>query len=444
MASPSASASASAPAPGTRWRGPVVTVVAVVALVSVASLFIEWVEEPVDYGYGDDARRDPHLAAKQYLKASGHPVESVRGLGLLDALPPPTDLIVMSASRYALSARRVEGLRNWVYAGGHLIVVAEDFYDWEEERNPDALLEAFGFYLDHCATEEESEDIEGESTAADGATDSEDTEVANEATEGSSESETDLVLGELLREGFSGELPECWEGEGSQTTIFLDDGDTAAAEFYGCPVVVDSNEVVEAEGDLTGYVLYGDDFGEGKFVAATSLQIFENERIHCAEHAYLLGAFAIGRGKTWLLADPAVPGIASLAWAIAPASWLGAAVWIVLWAAARSLPIGVAPREAPTARRALEEHLDASADFYWRMGFAASSLAPLRTDILRRARLQYPAIESLAIDEQARWLSNYCGLPVERIGRALTHDPGDRRAEWVEIVQSLDELRRHL
>ncbi len=410
----------------------------VVLLLGIASRFVEWVDEPVDYGYGPEARSNPLLAAELLLEAAGKQAESVRGLDLLDALPPTTDLIVMSASRYALSARRVEALRDWVFDGGHLVVVAEEPYDWDEGSNPDSLLASFDFYLDRCADDadevEETAAEEGDDLAADA-----------EALDEEAEEEIEpIVLGELLREELSGELPVCWEDRDRLARITLADGRSGHGEFDTCPVLVDARVELEEDELATGYVVYGDDFGEGEFIAANTLGVFYNERIHCADHAYMLLDLARHREKIWLLADPAVPGIVQLAWAAAPISWAGFGVWIALWVAARSLPLGVAAPEASTDRRALIEQLEASADFSWRMGLGKQALEPLRADVIARARRHSPGIEHAASAAQVKRIAEITGVSLQRVHLALAVDPGDRRAQWSEIVRTLIALRRQL
>jgi hypothetical protein len=404
--------------------------------------FIEWTEETIDLGYQADARRNPMLAAEQYLETAGYDVESVHGLDLLDNLPSTTDLIVMSASRHALGRRRLQALQAWVHDGGYLVVMANDPVDADTHANPDALLEGFDMYVGDCSEPSMEDTTDAGEDAEAGAEISDEVDAAED--NGEIDSEALAVLGDFLAESLSGELESCWDVEGDTSTITLDGGGFALAEIPRCPRLYNMNEYVEEDALPTGYTYYEHNFGSGSFAASVTLDFLTNNRIHCADHAFLLEVLAQNRDKVWLLADPAVPGIAAIVIAAAPLTVASVGLWVLLWAASRSLVVGMGEAKPEPVRRELFEHLEASIQFLWRMGLAQQALAPLRRDVLRRARRVNTRIENATPENQSLILSEMTGLHPQRIHHAMVSDPADRRGHLIEILESLQHIRRQL
>ena len=67
--------------PGTvRWRGWVLAGGLFGCLALFVSYGIEWVEQEMDLGYGEEARRDRFLAASVFLEGQGIPSEAAPGI----------------------------------------------------------------------------------------------------------------------------------------------------------------------------------------------------------------------------------------------------------------------------------------------------------------------------------------------------------------------------
>ncbi|MCP4037485.1 MAG: DUF4350 domain-containing protein, partial [bacterium] len=347
------------------WLGGALALVLLLVFVSTS---VEWVEEAVDLGYSAEARRNPLLAAELYLKADGIEAESVTGLDILDDLPPPGDVLIMTASRRALSEARAGALETWVWEGGHLVVVAEGLYDMEADHNPDDLMGRFGLYLRDCdeaadldenplggvfdpdESEEQGDDsIQGDSDDAD-----------RDEQEGADEDPSTVEIGELIRQSLSAELPVCWDEDVDKSQVSIDGAPEAEIEMDSCQgIYAYGEEIPEDEDALVPQIAGGPD-GLGSFTAAGSLSILNNDRIHCADHAYLLGGLARRGGKTWLLADPDIPALTTLIWSAAPLLCTSFAIWLLVWAASRSLAVGLHARDGEPPRRELLEHLEAS------------------------------------------------------------------------------------
>jgi hypothetical protein len=101
---------------------------------------------------------------------------------------------------------------------------------------------------------------------------------------------------------------------------------------------------------------------------------------------------------------------------------------------------------APRARRQLQEHLRASADFMLRRNGQHSLLQALQQDILRRVRHRHPGFEQLGVAEQWLVLARLTGQPTRAISQAMSPRPKQRlsSAEFSRQVAQLQTLRNAL
>jgi hypothetical protein len=421
------------------WAG--LAAAALLALGLYASYGIEWVEQEVDLGYGEEATRNHYLAAELFLREQGSEVETVEGMAILESLPPPGDTLVITTTRRGLSERRVERLARWLETGGHLVVVAREHYDEETGKSLDPLLTRYGVHLLHPEPEEEEEagdDAEGEltSAAAEGETGSE--ELAEE--------DGEQRVGDILADALSGELSECWD-EGADLALFQSPEGAGALELE----LSGRHHLAHASGGRasealaeSGAQLVHLPIGEGWLTAATSLSIWKNRRIHCHDHAYLLWLLTQPAGKVWLLHDPEIPSLLALLGTAFPLTCAGAVALLLLWATAQSLRFGPMLPGAEGERRELLEHLEASAHFLWRRELLADALDALREEITQRAALQHGAWPRLNAAGRMGHLAELAELPPQDVHAALTLTPPLRRRELVHTMQTLQAIRRKL
>ena len=380
------------PEPVDRRR--VAITLAVVALVGGVAAWVywgaEWVVREVDRGYGEDALRNRYLAAELFLEIRGVDAETVTGLSLLDDLPDQNDLLILSSSRRTLSERRQRALEDWVHSGGHLMVVATELWDDEAEQSRDRLLDALGIRLYELWDETDEESLEEEGADEEATVEPEEkiADVLDE-TEAEEDSEApppeEVSFGDLI--SFTMEPYECSEDENEIATVgYADTGHTLKLELAremhleavdGLRFAIDSPEasqVVQAE------------IGDGLVTATTSLTPWQNTRIHCHDHAFLLWLLASDADKVWMLHDPDLPSFAAIVWGAFPLSCLAAMTLLVLWAASRTLRFGVPPARVEPERRELIEHLEAAAGFQWRSERLGPLIEEMRKAIRRKRR----------------------------------------------------------
>ena len=91
-----------------------------VALVAWFMQAIEWVEIEVPTPPRGEAARDRFYVAKQIARRLGAEVTTVRSF---ERLPPPGATLVLGSRRWNMFPGREAGLRRWIAAGGHLVVL---------------------------------------------------------------------------------------------------------------------------------------------------------------------------------------------------------------------------------------------------------------------------------------------------------------------------------
>lgn len=403
---------------------------------------IEWVERTLDVGYGEEARRNDFLAAERFLAARGIESETVSGLALLDALPPTDDLLILSAARESLSARRRRALVDWVEAGGHLLVVAHAPYDVEAQASRDPLLDELGVLLlpVEIGAPEEPEgapDAEVETTTG---------EVAGSqprvATPGEEprrgdppEGERDppRTLAELLERATAPD--RCRPlGEGVVTLETTDHG-PIRVELAGSHRLAVRREQDAASDTVDAAPRPADRViafarGEGRVVAVTSIRPFRNARIHCHDHAFFLATLVPPGAKVWMLHDPDVPSLAGLMLASLPLTTGLGLLLVLLACSAASLRFGVAPPPGDPPRRELREHLEASVAFLVRHHAVAPLFERLRADLARRAP-----------EDPRRWAAR-AHLSHEDAMRGLAPDPPRSQREILRRARVMLRMRR--
>ena len=101
---------------------------------------------------------------------------------------------------------------------------------------------------------------------------------------------------------------------------------------------------------------------------------------------------------------------------------------------------------APKARRQLQEHLQASADFLLRRSGQGTLLQALQSDVQRAARRRHPGFEHLESAQQWQVLERLTRQPSHVIRQALGPLPEKRlsSADFSREVANLQTLRNAL
>ncbi|MGF6095546.1 DUF4350 domain-containing protein [Pseudomonas sp. 18175] len=355
-------------------------------------------EEVIDRGPSPEALANPYLAAEHFLRQQGLVVEHANSLERLATLPSKGNSLLLLGERSNMSPRQAEQLLAWVKAGGHLLLVAEALWDEETGKSGDLLLDRLHIY--QTLSDEPDEPAPTRKKTA-----------------------PDL------------------------TKLYVDN-ETAPAYFnFDTDFnLTDPRHLAQfSANSANSSHLMQLNLGEGRVTIITDSDLWKTPGIGKHDNAWLLWYLGLGTAVT-LLFNSDVDDLLTLLIRYFPQALvtLAALIGLALWhVGMRQGPIQ-AP--APKARRQLQEHLKASADFLLRRKGQGTLLQALQRDILRAARRRHPGFEHLENAEQWQVLEHLTHQPSHVISQALGPLPAKRlsSADFSRQVACLQTLRNAL
>lgn len=355
-------------------------------------------DEVVDRGPSPQARANPYLAAEYFLRQQGLTVEQANGLERLGTLPANGNSLLLLGERSNMTPRQVEQLLEWAKSGGHLLVVAEALWDEETGKSGDLLLDRLGI---HQAMSDASD-----------------------------------------------EPPAARRKKAPDLTKFYVDNETAPAYFS-----FDTDFNLTDPGHLAQFSansaqsshLMQRDLGRGTVTVVTDSDLWKTPGIGKHDNAWLLWYLTQGTGVT-LLFSSHVDSLLTLLMRYFPQALVAFVALIALAVWQAGMRQGPIQAPAPKARRQLQEHLKAGADFLLRRGGQGTLLQALQRDIQRAARRRHPGFEHLDTAQQWQVLERLTRQPSHVISQALGPLPAKRlnSADFSRQVACLQTLRNAL
>lgn len=328
-------------------------------------------DEVVDRGPSPDARANPYLAAEHFLRQQGLAVEHANGLERLADLPAKAHSLLLLGERSNMTPRQVEQLLEWTQAGGHLLLVAEALWDEEAGKSGDLLLDR-------------------------------------------------LNIHQALSETFDDPAPPRKKPAPDLTKLYVDN-ETAPAYFsFDTDFnLTDPKHLAQfSANSARSSHLMQLDLGQGRVTVITDSDLWKTADVGKHDNAWLLWYLNQGTDVT-LLFNSDTDDLLTLLIRHFPQALVAlvALVALALWQAG----MRQGPIQAPVAkaRRQLQEHLRASADFLLRRSGQGTLLQALQHDILRAARRRHPGFEHLDTVEQSRVLEYLTRQPPYIISQAL-------------------------
>lgn len=363
------------------------SVVVALVLVCVLAMLAAWfwvsferVPVTVEGGPERAARTNPFLAAERLLDEIGYPASAH---ARLSELPPTDTALLMPGSRRKLPLPMLRQLTDWVSGGGHLLVSAQASRDG---ARADPLVEGYGVHVDQDAEAQEEADAEpGE------------------------------ALGSLAVE-FSGTM---------RLRASRSDAEVLAGDAHGARVVS-----VPA--------------GRGRLTVATDYEFASNRSIGRHDHAvFLVRLIELHAARAaWLVHGDEVPGLWERLRADAWQAMGSIGVLLVLWIWSQSVRFGPLLAQAGPVRRRLLEHIEASGRFMWRRGKADALLQTVRESLLRSIEFRHPGWSGS--ERLYRRLEEMSGLPMATVQAALETHQVKHEQRFVQIIRTLETLRKKL
>ena len=355
-------------------------------------------DEVVDRGPSPEALGNPYLAAEHFLREQGLVVDHANGLERLSDLPPKDRSLLLLGERGNMTPRQVDQLLDWAKSGGHLLVVAEALWDEATDKSGDLLLDRL--YIHQTLSDEPDQ------------------------------------------------LAPARKKKGPDLTKLYVDNETAPAYFsFDTDFnLTDPKHLAQfSANSAKSSHLMQLNLGQGNVTVVTDSDLWKTPGIGKHDNAWLLWYLNQGTHVT-LLFNSDVDDLFTLLMRYFPQALaaLAALIALALWQA--GMRQGPLQAPAPRARRQLQEHLEASADFLLRRSGQAPLLHALQRDILRAARRRHPGFEHLDTAEQWQVLEHLTRQPSHVISQALGPLAAKRlsSADFSRQVACLQTLRNAL
>lgn len=355
-------------------------------------------DEVVDRGPSPEALGNPYLAAEHFLRQQGLAVERASGLERLSDLPPKGRSLLLLGERDNMTPRQVDQLLDWAKSGGHLLVVAEALWDEETAKSGDLLLDS-------------------------------------------------LHIQQTLSDESEQPAPARKQKKPDLTKLYVDN-ETAPAYFsFDTDFnLTDPKHLAQfSANSARSSHLMQLNLGQGRVTVVTDSDLWKTPGIGQHDNAWLLWYLNQGTDVS-LLFNSDVDDLFTLLMRYFPQALvaLAALIALALWQA--GMRQGPIQAPAPRARRQLQEHLQASADFLLRRSGQGTLLHALQRDILRAARRRHPGFEHLNTADQWQVLEHLTRQPSHVISQALGPLAAKRlsSADFSRQVACLQTLRNAL
>jgi hypothetical protein len=402
----------------TAWkaRPPLLWATAAAALVVAAAVLLLLRDDrPTDtvVSFSREALQEPFLAAHQFLGGEGVVLELRRGLRLPGPLPRTDRTLMITGIRQIQTDPAAEALLGWIDRGGHLLVVANSYWDDDTGTSGNVLLDRLGVRLQRAQPAEVPVGLE------------------------------EPVPDELrhFRMMARGPLADCGPAAGVLEVAIA--GAPAPAHALlpwrrRLAAVPSDMEWATLGANRAGTQIMQSRLGAGLVTVMTSAELWRNDYIHCHDHAYLLRQLS-GGAVTWV-DRVAMASLPQLLWQRFPVVLLALALVLLLFLWHLLVRPGPVLPTGQPARRALLDHVDGVARFFWQQRATAALLAPLQREvadgIARRARHSGSDRERTLRD-----LAVECGLTPGEAAQAVASMHTPRPQEFTRTVEILKLLR---
>jgi len=349
---------------------------------------------------------NPYLAIEHFLKKQGMSIRrSTRLKSALRTPPAGKTLLLLAEGRSSMTRQQTEQLLQWTGFGGHLVVVAERIWDEKKGQSGDLLLDSLGI------EQYRSKDLAEEKPA-------------------NKKAERYPKLTKLYL-----------ENETSPAYISFD------TRYHLFDAQDRTHAWANSGGGITHMLQLH--YGDGLITVLTDPWIWNNDNIGQYDNAWLLWYLTQDHKEVTLLdqlkAKQNQPSLIDALLQYFPEALAALALLLalILWhQAQRQGPLLPA---ASRARRQLEEHLRASADFLHRQQGHAHMIQMLQQDIEKRAAERQPGFAALTNLARQKVLAQLAGTSLDEV-RAAMQPPAERpsAADFSHQVKDLQTLRNAL
>lgn len=384
-----------------RWPAALAALLALGLAATLLLSRLQPYQETVERGPSAKVRANPYLAAEKFLRQEGIVLQPAENLEASVRQPGRNHTLLLLADRSQMTSAQAERLLKWTARGGHLVFVAERLWDEQSGRSGDPLLDQLGIRQ---------------------------------------------YLSDTLQVGASNAAPQSADPPPKLAKFYMDHKQTPALLAFDdrFHLYDPHNHGTAWANSATATHLLQLAHGAGSVTVLTDSWIWQNAKIGEHDHAWLL--WYLTRGRQVILLHRNTPDtLPQLLLRHFPQALLALALLLALGLWRAGMRQGPLQSGGTPARRQLEEHLRANADFLLRHCGQNGLLQSLQTEILQRAQHRHPDLARLTEEEQWQRLALLCRRPPEQIRAAMQPVSGHRSAiEFTRQVADLQSLRNAL
>ena len=348
-------------------------------------------EVEVETGFSIEARKNPFLALTLFLQQQNVSVELKKDFSYLDNTIHPNDTVIITNSRRLLSTQRLNRLREFVKAGGHLILNATDTFNDERNSSGGPFLDELGCRLYYDQTNDKDDGEES--------------------------------ISEFSFEGFE------------QTT---------RVDFNPYYYLLDASgqSTFSSSDDKLDHMLQYS-YGNGLITIISDIKFLYNHSIEDEDHAMFIWQLTQGARKIWLFYDSQMPTLMTLLWQQASSFVISLMLLIALVFWYQQIKTGPVFPQFNLSRRELLQHISAAAQFKWQYNNKTPLLQPVREDIYHLLRRRINKFDQQASKEQIHWLNQQTQIPHKQIAQAMFDAP-ENEEQLKSQIQTLQIIRKLL
>lgn len=379
---------------------PIKTIIITVVLFIIMGLFLYFhiekytIEKRVEQPY--EVRRNPFLAAEYYLKQRHQKVTIINNIQLFKTLSPHKQTVLLLGDRNNFSTSQIQLLLDWVKQGGILIVEANRTTLSKKPNNTDKLLTPLGIQVSKSYDYDKTNDVK----------------------------------------------------------LYIENEEKPAHFKFN-----DSWQLIDQKGIATFWAatnkgtikLLQFTYGKGKITVLSSAYIWRNNAIGNNDHAWLLSYLTAGYPVTIFYKPISQtkqhPSVLLAAIKNYPHTLLVsmALILLILW----FIAIRSGPLESPIEknRRQLPLQLTAQGNFLYKQIGQQQLIMLLQQEIYYLVKKRSPHFDSLANDEQYKFLSKLTQQPITSIRRIMSPMTSHSRfskVEFTQIIIALQAIRNAL
>ncbi len=347
------------------------------------------------------AWKNPLLAARKYLEASGKKVVGYHGIDHLLPLPPPDGALFIRRLPRGLGKDLNDQLFSWVESGGHLLITP----DYRQNDTPEnyAILHRLGVQRQKDGADCKCPPKKNKATDDEKSKNTKNlpTSQTKKLPINSGYHPFDSII-DLTIDGF----PIHLKYFGAH--LLEDKNNAASFRINGSYRIKyrdkkdadreDNNTIKEKSGNwLLEYKV-----GSGKITVLSESGLFTNQTIGDYDHAFFLSWLLKDDHAVRLLISSEAKGLPAILWDKMPFFWASVALAIVLALWRMQKQSGTLVRVRTDEQLNILAHIDASGMFSWRIEGARSTIASNRKAMLQRWNGSKPGPDS---EEESRRLS---------------------------------------